>query len=63
MNSKPSLDLLNVVARTSNDFATLKRILGMGSLARSRRGPIISDWTISKLKDGVIVCFSCENGE
>ena len=41
---------------TSKALATLKRMFGIGSFDNSRRGPITSVLTISRLREGDMVC-------
>ncbi len=54
-NCRPSGVSPNVAASTSNDFDTLKRMLGIGSFDSSRSGVITSARMMSRVKDGEIV--------
>lgn len=51
---RPSAEPPNVVAKTSRALATLKRMLGIGSLARCNRLSRISARTMSRVKDGAM---------
>lgn len=55
MNARPSGELPKAFAMTSKALATLKRIFGIGSFDNSRRGPITSVLTISRLSEGDMV--------
>jgi hypothetical protein len=54
-NCRPSGVSPNVAASISNDFDTLKRMLGIGSFESSRSGVITSVRMMSRVKDGEIV--------
>lgn len=54
-NCRPSGVPPNVAASTSNDFETLKRMLGIGSFDNSRSGVITSVRMMSRVKEGEMV--------